>query len=51
MKTKYILDFEQPLKDIEERIYNLKQSSANTGVDAASTIKMEYELIEMRSEI
>ena len=52
MKTKYILDFEQPLKDIEERIYNLKQSSANTGVDAASTIKkMEYELIEMRSDI
>ena len=52
MKTKYILDFEQPLKDIEERIYNLKQSSVNTGVDASSTIKkMEYELIELRSEI
>ena len=52
MKTKYILDFEQPLKDIEERIYNLKQSSVNTGVDTSSTIKkMEYELIELRSEI
>ena len=50
--SKYILEFEKPLKDIEDRIENLKSSSINTGVDIASTVqKMEYELSEKRKEI
>ena len=50
--SKYILEFEQPLKDIEDRIENLKLSSINTGVDVSSTLqKMEYELSEKRKEI
>tara|TARA_B100000614_G_scaffold144573_2_gene128630 strand:- start:2558 stop:3523 length:966 start_codon:yes stop_codon:yes gene_type:complete len=52
MESKYILEFEQPLLDIEKRIENLRQTSINTGVDATSTIKkMEFELIEKRNEI
>jgi acetyl-CoA carboxylase carboxyl transferase subunit alpha len=50
--SKYILEFEQPLKDIEDRIESLKLSSLNTGVDVSSTLqKMEYELSEKRKEI
>jgi len=50
--SKYILEFEQPLKDIEDRIENLKLSSINTGVDVSSTLeKMKYELSEKRKEI
>ena len=50
--SKYILEFEQPLKDIEDRIESLKLSSVNTGVDVSSTLqKMEYELSEKRKEI
>ena len=50
--SKYILEFEQPLKDIEDRIENLKLSSVNTGVDVSSTLqKMKYELSEKRKEI
>ena len=50
--SKYILEFEQPLKDIEDRIENLKLSSINTGVDVSSALqKMEYELSEKRTEI
>ena len=50
--SKYILEFEKPLKDIEDRIENLKSSSINTGVDITSTVqKMEYELSEKRKEI
>ena len=50
--SKYILEFEQPLKDIEDRIENLKLSSLNTGVDVSATLqKMKYELSEKREEI
>ena len=50
--SKYILEFEKPLKDIEDRIESLKSSSINTGVDVSSTLqKMEYELSEKRVEI
>ena len=50
--SKYILEFEQPLKDIEDRIENLKLSSINTGVDVSSTLeKMKYEFSEKRKEI
>ncbi len=52
MESKYILEFEQPLLDIEKRIENLRQTSVNTGVDASTTIKkMEFELVEKRNEI
>mgnify|MGYP001422455363 CR=1 FL=1 len=52
MNDKYILDFEIPLKDIQDRIDSLKKNSINSGVDVSSTIqKLEEELIHKRSEI
>lgn len=52
MESRYILEFEKPLKDIEARILSLKSSSVSTGVDVSSTLqKMQYELSEKRNEI
>ena len=52
MDSKYILEFEKPLKDIESRILSLKASSVSTGVDVSSAMqKMHYELSEKRKEI
>ena len=52
MSNIYILDFELPLKDIQDRIDSLKKNSINTGVDVSSTIKkLEDELVEKRDEI
>ena len=52
MDSKYILEFEKPLKDIESRILSLKASSVSTGVDVSSALKkMQYELSEKRKEI
>ena len=50
--SKYILDFEKPLQDIEQRISALKKNSINSGVDTSSTIKkLEDELNETRTTI
>jgi len=52
MSNIYILDFELPLKDIQDRIDSLKKNSINTGVDVSSTIKkLEDELVEKRDQI
>ena len=52
MSDIYKLDFELPLKDIQDRIDSLKKNSINSGVDVSSTIKkLEDELIEKRNEI
>ena len=50
--SNYILDFEKPLQDIEQRISALKKNSINSGVDTTSTIKkLEDELNETRAAI
>jgi len=52
MKNDYLLDFEMPLKDIQDKIENLKKTSINTGVDVNSTLeKLEMELNQKRLEI
>jgi acetyl-CoA carboxylase carboxyl transferase subunit alpha len=52
MSNIYKLDFELPLKDIQDRIDSLKKNSINTGVDVSSTIKkLEDELVEKRDQI
>ena len=52
MSDIYKLDFELPLKDIQDRIDSLKKNSINSGVDVSSTIKkLEDELIEKRDNI
>ena len=52
MSDIYKLDFELPLKDIQDRIDTLKKNSINTGVEVSTTIqKLEDELIHKRKEI
>ena len=52
MSDIYKLDFEAPLKDIQERIDTLKKNSINSGVEVSTTIqKLEDELIHKRNEI
>ena len=36
--SEYILDFEQPLKKIDEQIDDLKKTSYRTGIDVASSV-------------
>ena len=36
--NKYILDFEKPLKDIEDKIESLRKTAINTGVDVSDGI-------------
>ena len=45
--SKYILDFESPLKDMEDKIENLKNTSEKTGMDVSSqlddfNLKLEF---------
>ena len=52
MSNIYKLDFELPLKDIQDRIDSLKKNSINSGVEVSSTIqKLEDDLIHKRKEI
>ena len=52
MSDIYKLDFELPLKDIQDRIDSLKKNSINSGVEVSSTIqKLEDDLIHKRNEI
>ena len=39
MSDKYILDFELPLKEIEDKIDLLLSTSSNTGIDVQSQIE------------
>ena len=36
--SKYLLDFEAPLKELEEKIETLKSTSLQTGMDISSQI-------------
>ena len=36
--SKYLLDFEVPLKDLEEKIETLKSTSLKTGIDITSQL-------------
>ena len=52
MSELYKLEFELPLKDIQDRIDSLKQNAINSGVDVSSTIKkLEDELVYKRQQI
>tara|TARA_B100000676_G_C18086925_1_gene855856 strand:+ start:2803 stop:3765 length:963 start_codon:yes stop_codon:yes gene_type:complete len=52
MSDIYKLDFELPLKDIQERIDNLRKNSINSGVEVTTTIqKLEDDLVHKRDEI
>jgi len=37
--SNYILDFENPLKDIENKIESLKKTSFDTGIDVSDSLK------------
>ena len=48
----YILDFENPLKDIERKIESLKKTSFDTGIDVSDSLKeLEKKLILKKKEI
>ena len=48
----YILDFENPLKDIESKIESLKKTSFDTGIDVSDSLKeLEKKLILKKKEI
>ena len=50
--SEYILDFEEPLKKIDEQIDDLKKTSYRTGIDVASSIDvLEQKLIAKKREI
>ena len=52
MSDIYKLDFELPLKDIQDRIDSLQKNAINSGVDVSSTInKLQDELFEKRQDI
>ena len=52
MSELYKLEFELPLKDIQDRIDSLKKNAINSGVDVSSTIKkLEDELLYKRQQI
>ena len=36
--NKYILEFEKPLKDLEDKIESLRKTAINTGVDVSDGI-------------
>ena len=50
--SQYILEFESPLKDIENKIQSLKATAYKTGIDVTDTVrKLEKELIQKQNEI
>ena len=50
--NKYILEFEQPLKDIEEKIESLRKTAINTGVDVSDgIIALQEDLREQQKNI
>ena len=50
--SKYILDFEAPLRELEEKIESLHSTNRKTGVDVSSGIKqLEVELVAKKATI
>jgi len=50
--SEYILDFEQPLKKIDQQIDDLKKTSYRTGIDVASSVDvLEKKLLEKKREL
>ena len=50
--SEYLLDFEKPLKKIEERIDSLKKSARRTGIDVDSSIsELNKQLLEEKKNI
>ncbi len=46
--NKYSLDFETPLREIEVKIEDLKNSSLNTGIDVDASIKKLEEKLQVK---
>ena len=50
--NKYILEFEKPLKDIEDKIESLRKTAINTGVDVSDgIISLQQELSDQKKTI
>ena len=50
--NKYILEFEKPLKDIEDKIESLRKTAINTGVDVSDGIlALQEELRDQQKNI
>ena len=50
--SEYILDFELPLKKIEDKIESLKKSSVSTGIDVSSSVEeLEKNLLSEKHKI
>lgn len=50
--SKYILEFEKPLKDIEDKIESLRKTAVNTGVDVSDgIISLQEELSQQKKNI
>lgn len=50
--SKYILDFETPLRELEEKIESLHSTSMKTGVDVTSAIRqLEAEIVSKKKHI
>ena len=50
--SNYILDFESPLREIEEKINSLKTTGIKTGMDVSEgVVQLEEALSEKRKEI
>ena len=48
----YTLDFERPLREIEEKIDAMKSTGINTGMDVSEAIKkLEYQLSQEKLKI
>ena len=50
MSKKYILDFELPLKEIEDKINLLVSTSSNTGIDVDSQIETLKDELMVKTE-
>ena len=50
--NKYILEFEKPLKNIEDKIESLRKTAINTGVDVSDGIlNLQEDLREQKKNI
>ena len=48
----YLLDFEAPLRELEEKINSLKSTGIKTGMDVhGSVLQLKEALLEKRKEI
>ena len=50
--NKYILEFEKPLQELEDKIESLRKTAINTGVDVSDgIIRLQEELAQQQKNI